>query len=124
MSVLGKRVSRLEGPTSDNLPPIAMLSAPLPAIATDEWAAVLLASYGWSGRMLYVTVWDGPAGLSLKPTLLSLMSAEEERAWLSAFARYPYATILSSPSGVLAKRHDSETEFQRWWSNLEDEVVA
>lgn len=122
MSIMSKRVARLEGPASEHFMPIAVASAPLPLVVTEEWAATLLALYGWSGRLLYVTVSDGPAGLTLKPMPLPPMGSDAGKAWLDA-SRYPHATILSGVHGLRAKRHENIDDFRQWLGELEKEVA-
>lgn len=52
MSILGKRLMRLEGRIGPYLPPVAVVSAPIPPVVTNDWAASLLATDGWTGREL------------------------------------------------------------------------
>ena len=124
MSVLGKRISRLEGPTGPYMPPIAVVSAPIPAIVTTAWAAALLATYGWSGQNLAVTVQEGEPMLLLKPTPFAWVKVDAETIWLGAAEQFPNATILSSPEGLLVNRFDNEGELRRWMIDTERELAA
>ncbi len=91
MSALGKRVLRLEGPRGPDLPPVAVVAAPIPAVATVEWAVELLAAYGWSGFDLAVYVYGGEPELLLPPTPFAWLKGDAEDIWLSGFNQYPNA---------------------------------
>ena len=124
MSVLGKRVARLEGPTGPYLPPIAVVSAPLPTIVTTAWAAALLATYGWTAQHLAVTVQDGLPELLLQPTPYAWVKGDAETIWLGTLDNYPRATIMSGPEGLLVNRFDNEGELRRWMIEAERELAA
>ena len=124
MSVLGKRIARLEGPTGPYMPPIAVVSAPLPTIVTTDWAAALLATYGWTAQNLAVTVQEGEPMLLLKPTPFAWVKGDAETIWLGAAEQYPNATIMSSPEGLLVNRFDNEGELRRWMIEAERELAA
>ena len=124
MSVLGKRISRLEGPTGPYMPPIAVVSAPIPAIVTTAWAAALLATYGWTAQNLAVTVQEGEPMLLLKPTPFAWVKGDAETIWLGTLDNYPHVTIMSSREDLLVNRFDNEGELRRWMIDTERELAA
>ena len=108
MSTLGKRLLRLEGPRGPDLPPVAVVSAPIPAVATVEWGAELLAAYGWSGFDLAVDVQDGEPELLLPPTPFAWLKGDAEDIWLSGFIQYPNVSIMScGGEGLIVNRFES-----------------
>ncbi len=124
MSALGKRVLRLEGPRGPDLPPVAVVSAPIPAVATVEWAAELLAAYGWSGFDLSVNVYGGEPDLLLPPTPFAWLKGDAEDIWLSGFNQYPNAMIISRAEGLIVNRFESEAHFRRRMFDIERELAA
>ncbi len=124
MSVLGKRILRLEGRTSPRLPPVAVVAASLPAVMTDEWAADLLARHGWTGLDLAVSVQNGEPALLLAPMPFAWIKGDAERIWLGTLEDYPHALIMSGPGGLLAERFENEIGLRRWMLWLEGEIAA
>ena len=124
MSTLGKRIARLEGPTDTYLPPIAVVAAPIPAVVTTEWAASVLATYGWVGHCLAVSVQDGEPDLLLKPTPYAWVKGDAERIWLGTAEQYPNATIMSAPGCMTVDRFESEADLRRWMMKTEKELAA
>lgn len=124
MSTLGKRVLRLEGPSGPYLPPLAVVAAPIPALATVEWAAGLLAAYGWASHNLTVTVHDGEPELLLPPTPFAWVMGDAERIWLGGSDRYPSAMIASGADGLIVGRFENEVDLRRWMIDLERELAA
>ena len=121
MSVLGKRVRRLEGPVGPYLPPIAVVSAPLPAEVTEGWAA----SLRWAGRELAVSVKEGEPALLLEPLPFAWVKGDAERIWLGASDDYPHALIMSEPGSILAARFKDEMDRRRadMWGRVYLETV-
>lgn len=124
MSVLGKRVLRLEGKRGPSLPPVAVVAAQLPAMMSDQWAADLLAKHGWTGRDLAVSVQDGEHALLLAPMPFAWVKGDAERIWLGAIEDYPHALIMRSADGLLAERFEDEISLRRWMLRLEGELAA
>ena len=124
MSTLSKRVLRLEGHRGPCLPPVAVVAAPIPAVATVEWAAELLAAYGWSGFDLAVYVYGGEPELLLPPTPFAWLKGDAEDIWLSGFNQYPNAMIMSGAEGLIVNRFESEAHFRRWIIETERELAA
>lgn len=52
MKALDARVARLESRRGPHLPPVAVVSVPLPPITDAGWARDLLRRFGWEGHDL------------------------------------------------------------------------
>ena len=124
MNVLRNRVLRLEGRRGPNLPPVAVVSARLPDLMSDQWAAELLAVHQWSGQELAVSVQEGEPAVLLRPMPFAWVKGDAERIWLGASNEYPQALVMSSSDGVLSERFESEICLRRWMLWLEGELAA
>ncbi len=101
------------------------MAAPIPAVATVEWAAELLTAYGWSDTGLSVTVYDGEPELLLQPTPYAWVKGDAESIWLSRFDHYPNVSIMScGGEGLIVNRFESEAHLRRWIIETERELAA
>ena len=122
MTTLGKRLSRLEGAPRPELPPIAVVSAKLPAEVTDEWGVGLLEHLGWAGRELAVVVTEGAPSLLLEPTPYAWLTGGAGDVLDRAISRFPYATVISNEQSSLTSLTRSEGDLVRQIAELEKEL--
>lgn len=124
MTVLSKRIARLEGARGPDLPPVAVVMAALPDEVTDAWGSALLEEHAWRGRELAVIVTPGEPSMLLEPTTYAWMGGAATRIFNDAVGTFPCVTIVSNEGGCMASVTHSERDLVRQIAQMERELAA